>query len=236
MAKLVKCPFCGKEMTKGMIRGDAQLLDIARYQNVHACPECYEKLHREAKFHKERFSKKIENYAWERRIRLTEDLVASLYKDYLADYRCRKEALACDAPRKYGYFFLFDENGRFGVNEGALDFVGQDISAKDKLKTLKKAEDCEVFGFTAEDVGCLEFRLRNSEFIGLFKKCYSLEIRLNHEKRMTYRPVFVKTVVVGKGFAFGYRKGAKKQAIQLLESFRRAVGIPHPIREVKNFR
>ena len=235
MAKTVTCTFCGKEITKGFLSGDAENMEIADLVYVDLCPECAKEYKKIIKIHKERFTTKLANYKWENRCRPNSRQVGEMYVAYLNECGERMEQLGDAQPTGWGYFYAYDNHGRFGWTERRVDFMGSDISANDKIKALEKNIEVDFFGFDKNDISCIEFRLTNADDLGLFKKAYSVEICLNHERDLTFKPCFGKTVVMVSS-VFGHKKKAAQQVAAMLDEFRQKIGSDLPIRQVRKFR
>ncbi len=234
MAKTVNCAFCGKEITKGLF-GENNQLDIASLVYVDCCDECYKERKREAKILRHRFALKLENYKWENRAKPRKEQILEMYKSY--SHECAVHILEKSslAPTGVAEFFVYDGEGHFGWLERRVGFMGADISTEAKIETIKNSK-YDTFGFTKDDISCIEFRLCHGEFSGLFHKGYSVEICLNHEKNLSFKPCYGKSVAIGGGFGFGYRKRARKQALKQLLAFKKLIGSDLEIREVKKFR
>ena len=235
MAKTTICAFCGKEITTGFFSGEARDIAIADNVEVPCCEECYETEKKIAKAFKAHFTTKLENYKWENRSKVSLAEAAKMYVKYKADMQEFLEKNKGKEPQTAGSFYVCDDEGNFGWTERRQGFVNSDVSTKDKIKTLKTM-GYDVFGFTKEDISCIEYRLCDSQQLGLFQKAYSLVICLNHEKEVSIKPCFSKTVIVTKKMLFGYRKKAVREAEQMLETFKKRIGSDLEIKEVKKFR
>lgn len=235
MAKITTCAFCGKELTKTFFGGTAEELTVADDASLTCCEECRRKYKTVAKQHRARFSVKLANYKWVNRAKPTPDQIAAMYRRYLAEYETYKPRFADTSCAYRGWFFKINESGCFGLNEKKLGFLSSNISRDDKIKAYVK-DGIDECPFTRDDISCIEFRLTDGSFNGLFHQMYSLEIRLNKAEELTYRPTFAITVVESKMCLLGFRRSARKEAIKLLEDFKAAIGSDLPIVEVKRFR
>lgn len=233
MAKTVTCAFCGAPLTKGLIRGTARGLSIADGIVVHCCESCLESEKALAKLLRPRFTAKLENCKWENGVKFTEAQIMQMYRNYAKE--CASYLEEGLVPSERAEFYSFDKNGRFGWMERKVGRSADDASHEGSLYTHKQ-EGCDTFGFTKDDISCIEFRLNRGERSGLFKRNYSVEICLNHEDSVSFRPCYGITVVQGSGVMFGYRHSARKRADELLRQFKNHIGSELPVREVRNFR
>lgn len=236
MAKTVSCAFCNTELTKGFFGGTAEKLDLADSLSVHCCSACAKKYELSAALHYMRFSDKLANYKRLFKTRVSDEDALKMYLTYLDEYaaHCEKTKDGTDACYR-GWFFEVDAKGRFGVSERRLGFFSSDVTREDKIRSFQSdlITDC---GFTKDDISCIEYRLSGGDFNGLFHKIYSLEIRFNKDKAVTYRPTIAISAVEGGGFAFGYRHFAKKHAEEYLEDFKKRIGSDLPIVMVSRFK
>ena len=235
MAKTVNCAFCNKEIQKGLFGGNAETLEIADSVKLDCCEECAAKYRVLAAIHFLRFSTKLSNYKWVNRAKPSTKEIVSMYIKYLNEAQAYKERVAGEEASYQSWFFESNESGFFGISERKLGFMASDISRDDKIASFK-SDIITDFGFTKDDITCIKFRLKGGDFNGLFHKIYSLEICLNEEKGITYRPCYAITAVEGGGFMFGYRHFAKKHAREYLEDFRKRIYSDLPIYEVRKFR
>ncbi len=234
MAKTITCAICKKEITKGFFRGTANSLSIAESVNLQVCEECHKTNELNAALHFDRFSTKLSNYKWLNRAKPTPEQVLSLYHKYLKEYEEFKARKIGKSDYR-GWFFEVNGKGEFGVSERKLGFLNSDISRDDKIRSFQ-SDLITDFGFTKEDISCIEYRLTGGDFNGLFHKIYSLEIRLNKDNGITYKPCIVISVAEGGGFGFGYKHFANKHAVEYLEDFKKRIGSDLPIVRVRSFR
>ena len=235
MAKLTKCELCGKEITKGLFKGEDQYLEIASFENITCCDECYSKYKKLAKEMKENFTVKLANYKWATKRKPKGAELAELYLKYINEVISYTDATKNEEITGFGGFYTYNDNGVFGWTERQIGFMGSDISTKDKIKALDKNLRCEAFCFTKNDVSCIQYRLCERQELSLFKTAYSVEICLNRTKELTFKPCYGKTVVIASGW-FGLKKKARRQVVALLEEFKQNVGCNFPITEVKKFK
>ncbi len=236
MAKTIKCEICGREVTTGFFKGEAMRLEFADCEYIDCCPECYERYKAVEKAYRPMFTAKLANYTWQTRNKLNPQQKKAAYLSFIAGAQAKMAQIGAQTPTGQGKFYIYNENGVFGWSERRVDFLGSDISSKDKLKALKKNLECDAFLFTKEDVSCLRYRLGHNKPLGLFKEAYSVEICINPQEDLSFRPTFGKTVVVVSGL-FGKKKKARREMQQWMELFRSHIGCTHlPIEEVKKFK
>ena len=237
MAKTTQCQFCGKELTTGFFNGNATSVDVAPGVSITCCEACREEKKDVAKINKERFGIKLANYKQAAKKKPSEAEIAAMYSRYEQEQVQHTVKSACDVPTRFTGFFWHNENGAFGVKEFQQGFMSSDVSAKSMVKSLKKANRVDFYGFTKDDVTKLEFRqVGMGDPLGLFAIAYSFEIRLNDEKVVTYKPCITRTAVLGRGFlGFFCKKSARKQMHKMLETFKQVTGCTMPIVEVKKF-
>lgn len=238
MAKTKFCQFCGKELTAGFFSGTATSVEVAPSVYVTCCEDCEKEKKGEAKLNKERFGVKLANYKRSTKRKPSEAEIASMYRQYVTEQEEQIVKHGANIPNTFTGFFWHNENGVFSVREFQQGFFSSDVSAKEMVKSLKKATATEAFCFTKDDVTKLEFcRVGMGDPLGLFAIAYSYEIRLNDEKVMTYRPCITRTAVLGKGFLGLFcKKSAAKQVYKMLETFQQVTGCTLPIVEVKKFK
>ena len=235
MAKTINCAFCGKEIKKGMFTGDAAELKIADDVTLDCCEECRAERKKMAKLLAPRFTVKLANYKWENRAKPDKEAIAQMYNEYVEDVSAHLLKTADCEPTDKGPFFVYDREGHFGWFERRVGFMGSDATTSDKLATVKVVGS-DLFGFTKDDISCIEYRLCNGQFLGIFKQAFSVEIRLNHETPLTFKPCYGKSVAIGGGLLFGYKGHARKKALKMLYSFKKVIGSELPIVEVKKWR
>lgn len=236
MAKTVSCAFCNTELTKGFFGGTAEKIDLADSLSVHCCSACAKKYELSSALHYTRFSDKLANYKYMFKERVSTEKAVEMYLGYLAEYEAHKEKSKGISEACYnGWFFDANKTGHFGVSERRLGFFASDVTRDDKIASFKNDVILD-FGFTKDDITCIEYRLTGGDFNGLFRKIYSFEIRLNNEKTVTYKPAVVISAVEGGGFAFGYRHFAEKHAVEYLLDFKKRIGSNLPIKKVSRFR
>lgn len=122
MAKIVNCPFCGQEVTKGIFSGDDCELDVGTFKALTCCPKCYKKYKGKVKENKERFLTKFENMKKATKSKYTENDIAKLYEIYVEEKA--KQIGKCGGQQldKMGTFFTYNSNGFFNVCECGTGF------------------------------------------------------------------------------------------------------------------
>ncbi len=235
MAKTLTCALCGKEITKKLFGGNAKALDIAEEITLPCCEECYEQQKVSAALHYLRFSTKLANYKWVNRTRPSAEQILAMYRQYIAEYEAHKAKSTGAASTYRGWFFESDDEGHFGISEQKLGFMASNITRDDKIAAFQ-SNIITDFGFTRDDISCIEYRLTDGSFNGLFHQIYSLEICLNKDKDITYRPAYVITAVESRFALLGFRRSARKRALEYLEDFKARIGSDLPIKEVRRFR
>lgn len=234
MAKVVNCPFCGEEVTKGIFSGDDCSLDVGTFKPITCCPKCYKKYKGGVKENKERFSVKFNTMKKANKTKYAEKVVADLYKTYVEEKE-KQYAKHPNAEFKHlGAFFVFDDEGNFSVREYGKGLVNTDITAADMVRSSFDSVTTDCHFFDKNDITKIEYAKNHiGSFDGLFHKIYSFAIRLNDESIMTYKPCVTRTAAAGAGFGFGYQKSAEKKLIKQLEEFKQAIGSDLPIVKVK---
>lgn len=234
MAKTIKCKFCGKELTSGFFKGEEKYLDIAGIESLVCCEECYNKHYEDARRLGKRFAIKVENYKKSTKKKVDEETLKKMFLTYVEE---EKEQIArCGKGSSYANagYFACDDNGLFAVKEFEL---GLDVSAKQMVKSGKKAEKVGEVRFSKDDITKLEYRTSSvGSSLGLFTTAHSFEVRFNDEKVLTYKPCITRMFFVGKGlFPHNQRKNAKQQCAAALEILKKAIGSDIPVVEVKKF-
>lgn len=234
MAKTMNCQFCGKELTSGFFKGDDRYLDIAGIKSIVCCEDCFNKYIEDVNRVGKRFAIKFENYKKATKNKVDEETLKKMFLHYLEE---EKEQIArCGTGSSYANagYFACDDNGLFAVREFEL---GSDASAKQMVKSGKKAEDVGEVRFSKDDITRLEYRTSFvGDSLGMFVSAYSFEVRFNDEKVITYKPCITRMSFVGKGlFPHSQKKKAKQQCAAALEIFKKAIGSELPVVEVKKF-
>ncbi len=235
MAKTVKCAFCGKELQKGLLSGNAQALVLGGYETLDVCEDCkkhYESVEVQVS---ERFGAKLMNYKRTNKIKkINQAEIAKLYDQYVRD---EAENVARYSAVEFTFFkdfYCYENGGRFTVKEFANGFLGEDVGTGQMVKTIKKSKKEDTGVFTKDDITKIEYAVNGSgSFVGLFRKAYSFSIRLNDETVLQYKPCITRSTVLGYGFMFGYRGSAEKRMVKELEGFKKAIGSDLPIVKVK---
>lgn len=233
MAKKTNCAFCGKEITKGIFRGNDKLLDCGD-SLITCCEDCYAEYQVLEKSRKKRFSTKLNNLKNAKKIKkLPESEIARMYATYAREEEAQTIKSATEIPCEQIGIFLLSENGCFSVRESATGFVNEDINAKQMIKSMKKSQKTDCLFFDKNDITRIEFaKVRSGTFVGLFAKAYSFAIRFNDEKEITYKPCIVKTAMLGRGFGFGYQKNAEAKLMDQLEFIKKKIGSDLPVVKV----
>lgn len=231
MAKMVRCSLCGKEIKKAFFGGEDELLDVGDTM-LTCCKECYDKYAKDQKLHAKRFGAKLRSYKLKnKKKKLTDNEIANMYAAY------RQEGLQYEANEPsedrmmiIGGSIKMTADGMFSAMEFSNDFLHSDVNIKEILKSAKKATKEQEIWFTKDDITKIEYVSTGmGEFNGLFQKVYSYTIRFNDESQITYRPGITRVGVIGKGFAFGYRKRAEKKLLEDLALFKMTIGSDLPI-------
>lgn len=233
MAKTTNCAFCGKELTKGFFKGDSKSIFVSTY-TLDCCKDCLEAYDVFAQQESKRFSVKLDNYKKATKSKPDKNTVAQLLKKYYDEYfaQIKKGGLKTGEGR-YGCF-VYAEDGSFSVRETPIYSVSSDITAKDMIKSLKKAEKTQSLFFTKDDVTKIEYAQNGmADMLTMTAKAFSYSIRLNDETEITYKPCVTRTAAVGKGFAFGYKKSAEKALMKELNEFKKITGCDLPVVKVK---
>lgn len=238
MAKVEKCVFCGAEVTTGMFKGTVEYFDIAD-ASLPCCPNCHKTVSEEISESQDRISAKIKNLRNSSNIRLSNADIAALIKKYQEEEKQYAEKTEYEKPKLFGEFYCYNENGHFTVREfaqyGSLDSATKVSMALDKKLSLY----CNSFLFTKDDITKIEYRFTSwhGDSAGLFSEAHSIEIRLNDEKKFTYKPCITRMSVIGKGLMPNFaKKNAEKQVIEALKKFKAIIGSDLPIVKVKKFR
>lgn len=232
MAKMVKCSFCGKEVVKGIIRGESAYL-VFGTKSVTCCDECFNKYESDVKLHRNRFTLKLENAIKANKAKYTETDIAKHFIKYCEEYNEQYKKTGKKMPSLGNRFYVYNENGCFSVREASQVFGDHDISAKDMVKTVKKGIDTECILFDKSDITRIEYAKTSSAQVGVLNQAVAFAIRFNDEKIITYKPCVTKTAYLGLGFIFGYEKSAEKQLLADLNELKKVIGSDLPIVKVK---
>lgn len=234
MAKMINCPFCGKEIKKGLFSSEQMVLVLGKGFSVDCCSECYEKYKDAVKADKNRFGIKLNNMKKATKIKLKPEEIAKLFVEYENDYQQHLIKGGLKSPHsRYACFCLADD-GFFSMRETSLAFEDEDVSPKDMIKSLKKADSTGCLYFTKDDITRIEYaKVGIGSFLGLTNKAYSFNIRVNDEKVVTYKPCISRTAMLGKGFMFGYQRSAEKELLKHINKFKQHIGCDLPVVKVK---
>ena len=235
MAKTTTCAFCGKEITKGLFSSDSQLLALGGFETLDVCEDCkkhYEVVESQVK---NRFGPKLMNYMRTNKIKKNDQHeIAKLYDQYVRAEAENVLAYSSVEFKCFRDFYCHDQNGHFTVKEFANGILGKDIGAGQMVKTVEKSKKTNDGVFTKDDITKIEFAKNSTgTFLGPFRQAFSFSIRLNDETEIQYNPCITRSVVIGYGFLFGYRRSAEKKLIKELEGFKKAIGSDLPIVKVK---
>lgn len=238
MAKVEKCVFCGAEVTTGLLKGNVEFFEIAG-ATLPCCPDCHKTVSEEIAESQARISAKIKNFKKSSKVKLSNADIATLIKKYQEEEKQYAEKTQCEEPELFCEFYCFNENGHFTVREfelyGSLDSNSAVAMSMDK----QLSQICNSFLFTKDDITKIEYRFTSwhGDSTGLFSEAHSIEIRLNDEKKFTYKPCITRMAVVGKGLFPNFaKKNAEKQVIAALKKFKEAIGSDLPIVKVKKFK
>lgn len=233
MAKITNCSFCGKELTKGIFKGDDYYLDLGMY-GATCCEDCYNKRKNISKPDKKRIETKLDNFKRATKNKPSEKDIAIMFDKYFEEKGIQEEKCGAEVPDVAFGCFCCNSAGYFSVREYSMTFSNQDVSAKSMIKSLDKAVDTQCICFDKNDITKIEYaKIGSGDPLGLFATAYSFAIRLNDEKIMTYKPCITRTAMVGRGLFFGHQKSAEKRLIDQLNEFKKAIGSDLPIVKVK---
>lgn len=238
MAKQVNCDFCGKELTKSFIGGEAKSFCVGDATFVTCCDECLAKYSELGPYREKRFGAKLINYKKANKTKkLSSSEIAKMYAQYVADEEERKISNN-EALGQYYKFFLTNADGKFFVKERAFDVRDQDYSLKKMAKSISKTLDINSVFFDKSDITKIEYAQDgHGDPVGLFTLAYSFIIRLNDEKVLTYKPCITRDAVIAHGFLFfGFKKSAEKHLLYDLNEFKKAIGSDLPIVKVKKIK
>lgn len=237
MAKVKNCAFCGAEITTGLFNGTAEELEIT--QPIQCCPNCHKTVSEEIANSRDRIETKINNFKKSAKVKLSDMDIATLVKKYLEEEKQYAEKTECEEPELFCEFYCFNENGHFTVREFELyDALGGG-SAASMAMDKQLSQLCNSFLFTKDDITKIEYRFTSwhGDSTGMFSEAHSIEIRLNDEKKFTYKPCITRMAVVGKGlFPNLAKKNAEKQVVETLKKFKEIIGSDLPIVKVKKFK
>ncbi len=232
MAKTTNCSLCGKELSKGFLSGDNYNIDVGP-KVITCCEDCLNKYKPLAKENKKRFTIKYENLKKATKGKYSEQEIGNMFLTYLDEKNKQYEKIGDVLLTNSMIGFSFNYDGLFSVREFGKGFSNQDISVKDMIKSYKKAENTDCHVFDINDITKIEYAKNGSgTFLGLIRKVYSFNIRLNDEKIMTYKPCITRAATIGMGFMFGYQKSAEKQLVKALKEFSKHIGCNLPIVKV----
>ena len=238
MAKVEKCVFCGAEVTTGMFKGTAEYFEIADAM-LPCCPDCHKTVSEEIAESQSRISAKIKNFKKSSKVKLSNADIATLIRKYQEEEKQYAEKTEYEEPELFCEFYCFNKNGHFTVREFELygSSGGGNVTSMSFDKQLSQL--CNSFLFTKDDITKIEYRFTSwhGDSTGLFSEAHSIEIRLNDEKKFTYKPCVTRMAVVGKGlFPNLAKKNAEKQVVEVLKKFKETIGSDLPIVKVKKFK
>ncbi len=234
MAKVTNCAFCGKEITAGLFKGDAVLLNVG-LQILSCCEECYKKYQPIYEQYKDRFELKLENLKKSSK-KISHTDIAKMFIKYIDEAKQYEENSIEKDVDLFTSFFAYNSNGEqyFSVKEFGKGWLNSDITAKDMVKSINAAQNEANIFFDKEDITKIEYaKMGIGDPLGLFSVAYTFTIRLNDENVMTYKPCITRAAFIGHGFGFGYRRSAEKKLIKVLNEFKRIVGSDLPIVKVR---
>ncbi len=238
MAKIKNCAFCGTEITTGLFNGTAEELEIT--QTVLCCPDCYRIFKSKLEEDQERIETKIKNFKRSGKVRLSDTDIATMVKKYFEETKEFEEKNGQEILTDFYGFFNYNENGYFNVYEFSKgSFLENDGVCKDMVQSKIASETCDTLPFTKNDITKLEYKFASKlgDSTGLFSQAHSFEIRLNDEKKFTYKPCITRYAVIGKGlFPFLAKRNAEKQVVETLQFFKQITGSELPIVKVKKFK
>lgn len=204
MAKLIQCPFCGKEINASIRSDESEQLYVGDM------------------------------------VKLTDVDLANMILTYLSE---EDEYINKNGHKKLDYFrhfYCFNDEGYFTVREFLNStFIESDISARAMVASKVASEIVDTAPFTKDDITKLEYRFTSKlgDPVGLVSFAFSVEIRLNDEKVLTYKPCITRLAVIGRGITpYFTRRSAEKKVKAALEDFKRATGCTLPIVKVRKFK
>ena len=235
MAKKANCAFCGKELTKGIFKGEDMVLDCGGGTYLTCCEECYAKYEGLEKVRKNRFGIKLNNLKNAKKIKkLAESDIAKMYLTYIDEEHKQAHKCCDEIPYEGVGIFTLSQNGCFSVREFATGFANSDIGAKQMIKSLDKSQNTDCMFFDKNDITRIEYaKVGMADPLGLFAQAYSFAIRLNDETVITYKPCITRTAMLGRGFIFGYQRSAEAKLKDQLEYFKKKIGSDLPVVKVK---
>ena len=234
MAKPIYCAFCGTELTRGWLSGDAETIKFNIDVSVDCCAECKSKYDKNSVLGHERFGAKICNYKKKNKLKLSEKEIATMFIQYLSEQEKQKEKTGGEIASEIQGFFCYNENGYFGVREFQQGFWNRDMNSKDMVKSMLKTADFSSYVFDKNDITKIQYRRKSfGDTKGPFKAVYSYDIILNDEKLFTYKPCLTRSAFVGSGLPFLWFLSADKKMKKELEFFRSIIGSDLPIEKVK---
>lgn len=238
MAKVTNCAFCGKEVTSGLFKGDAEYLNVG-LRILNCCEECHKKYEAEFEQYKERFEVKLENLQKSKKGKISSPDLAKMFVQYIDEAKQYEESSREKSVDLFTAFYGHNSNGEqhFSVKEFGKGLSSSDVTPKDMVKSISascdEAEESATF-FDKNDITKIEYAKTGVGYqLGLFTAAYSFAIRLNDESVMTYKPCITRAAFIGHGFGFGYRRSAEKKLIKVLNEFKKTIGSDLPIVKVR---
>lgn len=234
MSKVTNCAFCGKQITKGFLSGDATELTLSLDVAITCCEECEKKYSNELYYDHERFAKKIYNYQKKAKVKLTDRQIAHYFLKYTNDINKHNEKMAFEATPEFYAFYNYDEKGRFSVEEFQLGFRTRDIKIYDMA--LSKMENVTAIDnvFDKNDITKIAYRRKRlGDICGLFSAAYTYDIILNDETVFTYKPCVTRYATIGYGLPYLWFFSADKKVKKALAQFKETIGSDLPIERVK---
>ncbi len=238
MAKTLNCAFCAKQIEKKFFGGNTQTILIGT-RTVDCCDECYKKYTALLKGEQKRLETKLTNYTYSTKDKLKSDeTVAQMIKNYVDEKNHYLSTREDAVPTLSNVFYAFSGN-KFWIEEFGLDMANSSVTNRQLLKARKQAENLKSTNttyFTKDDITKIEYRIRSCYMLGMFGRVCVVEIRLNDQKQITYKPTIARAVFsFTKILPFGDKKKACRLAEEMLNEFKINIGSDLPIVKVKKF-
>ena len=235
MAKTVTCAFCGKEITKGMFRGDAKSLCAGGLDYITCCEDCMEKYQIKDMDEVKRFEAKYLNYKKANKIKkLSQEEMAALYRDYVEEmyyYHRRNGTVVLN--NNIG-FFRYNDEGCFSVAESQVIKL---VAASDMRKLIDNMEKVCKCAFTGEDISRLEYRIvdkMGEDYGKMLNTAYLFEVHFNDPRVLTYKPTMLHYVMTGEALLkMNRRKKAEDSLVSVLNTIKKKTGSRARIVKIK---
>ncbi len=242
MGKKIICPFCKKELKKGLFSNEIDFIEL--YDECHiieCCSQCAidyaEMVRNYVDDQYFRFQTKYEN-GW---LDFETDDNYQLLCKYIYEYKLYKEKRSSQISEKKKDFYHYNSDGYFWVEETEKS---ADPTLYDNYSNFNAAlhyDENVCFAFNKSDISRIEFTVDPIVTGAIYEAgtdIFRFLIRFNDEKVMTYKPCLVEAAIRVPHAVFARNK-SKKAAIEemhrKLVEFKHNIGSDLPINYLEKF-